>query len=297
MIPVIILYALLALTFPLSQFALYYTSPLFLIAFRMLLAGAVLLSYHVFSRKSFFIARKDIWLFVKAAFFYIYLSFIPEFWALQYVSSLKTTIMYSLTPFITAFLEYTLLKKRLNHAKFMGMFIGTVGLIPLLMLPNTHCLPFGKCAYPLLPEVALLVAITAGAYAWFLVKDLAQRGYSLVLINGITMSLGGFMSLLTHWVTGPLAYFPVTHIGPFLIYTIALILISNVIVYNLYGHLLKSYSITFLAFAGFLSPLFGTFYAWLFFHEHISWQYFISFIFVFVGLAIFYQGEQKNSTR
>jgi drug/metabolite transporter (DMT)-like permease len=295
MILVVILYALLALTFPLSQYALIYTGPVFLIAFRMLLASAFLLGYHFLTGGRFNIRKEDWWLFIKTSFFYIYLAFIPEFWALQYISSLKTTIMYSLTPFITAFLEYTLLHGRLTKNKMIGMLIGTTGIVPLLMLPNTQCLPLGQCKYPFLAEAMLLLAIIAGAYAWFLIKDLSHKGYSLTFINGTTMAIGGIMSSITYVFTDPLSQRPVSEIGPFLFYTLALIIISNVIVYNLYGYLLKHYSVTFVSFAGFLSPLFGTLYAWLFFRERISWQYFISFIFVSIGLSIFYRGEQNRS--
>ncbi len=294
MLLVVVLYALLALTFPLSQFALYYSKPVFLIAFRMLLAGVLLLGYYRIVRGKISVDKKDWWLFLKTAFLYIYLAFIPEFWALQYVSSLKTTIMFSLTPFITAFFEYFLFHYRFSKEKIAGMIVGTLGFVPLLLLPNTQCLPFGTCRVQFLPEIMLMIAITSGAYAWFLVKELNKKGYSLILINGITMLLGGFMSLITHLVTSPLAELPISDFPRFLVYTLALIGISNVIVYNLYGTLLKKYSATFLSFAGFLSPIFGTVYAWLFFKEHISWHYFVSFIFVSLGLWMFYHGEKKN---
>lgn len=294
MLLVVILYALLALTFPLSQFALYYSKPVFLIAFRMLLAGVLLLGYYRIVRGRIQVDKKDWWLFIKTSLFYIYLAFIPEFWALQYVSSLKTTIMFSLTPFITAFFEYFLLHYRFSREKIAGMFVGTLGFIPLLVLPNTQCLPFGTCSVQLLPEIMLMIAITSGAYAWFLVKELNKKGYSLILINGVTMLLGGFMSLITHLVTSPLSELPVSDVPRFLFYTFALIGISNVIVYNLYGSLLKKYSATFLSLAGFLSPIFGTVYAWLFFQERLSWHYFVSFILISLGLWMFYQGE-KNS--
>ena len=59
----------------------------------------------------------------------------------------------------------------------------------------------------------------------------------------------------------------------------------------LYGYLLKSYTTTFLSFAGFLSPLFGALYGWVFLSEKISWHFYLSCAIVFAGLYLFYQDE------
>ena len=41
------------------------------------------------------------------------------------------------------------------------------------------------------------------------------------------------------------------------VYSFALVIIANIIGYNLYGYLLSRYSATFLSFAGFMTPLFA----------------------------------------
>ncbi|MFA6526903.1 MAG: EamA family transporter, partial [Candidatus Babeliales bacterium] len=57
---VILLYAILASTFIFAKHALAYANPCFLIGFRMLVAGCLLLGHQwLFNRNRFFIRRND----------------------------------------------------------------------------------------------------------------------------------------------------------------------------------------------------------------------------------------------
>lgn len=290
MLSVIMLYAFIASTFILAKNALAYAQPCFLIAFRMLVAGSLLLGYQwVFRRKQFFIHRGDWLLFGKVALFHIFFAFIPEFWALQYLSALKVNLIYSTTPFIAAILSYMLINERLTKSKLLGITIGLVGLIPVFMIQAEKA--YGSsCSTGHLPEFVLLGAVTSACYAWFLVKRLMNKGYTLVMINGIAMLGGGFMALIP---TGLFEGFehPVSAMGPFLFWVALLILVANVIVYNFYGWLLNRYSITFISFAGFLSPSFGTIYEAAFMNGTITWHYFVCLGMVALGLYIFYRDE------
>ena len=78
---------------------------------------------------------------------------------------------------------------------------------------------------------------------------------------------------------------------PFVECTIALIIISNFICYNLYGFLLKRFSATFLSFAGFITPLFSAFFGWFYLGELVPATFYASATVVFAGLFIFYQEE------
>jgi drug/metabolite transporter (DMT)-like permease len=70
-----------------------------------------------------------------------------------------------------------------------------------------------------------------------------------------------------------------------------LIAISNLICYNLYGYLLKKYSVTFVSFAGFITPLFTALFGWWYLGEVVTWPFYVSAIIVFAGLCIFNQEE------
>src|ERR1700689_5135223 len=101
MLAVIVLYALLASTFVFAKKVIVYANPCFIIGFRMIFAGLILLGYLLITnRRNLIISRQHFWLFFKATIFHIYIAFIFEYWALQYLTALKVTIIYSATPFI-----------------------------------------------------------------------------------------------------------------------------------------------------------------------------------------------------
>ncbi|MBD3273306.1 EamA family transporter [Candidatus Dependentiae bacterium] len=291
---VILLYALLASTFTIAKVALNYAKPFFLIGFRMIMAGSIMLgSLYIFKKRHLKIKKEDIWLFVKVAIFHVYLAFIPEFWALQYLSSSKTNLIYSATPFIAALLAYVLLKEKLSLKKFLGMTIGLVGLVPIF-LTQTDIREAGMELFSVsLPEIVLLGAVISGAYAWFIVKKLLYKGYSLLVINGIAMLLGGIGALITSFFIEGIKTNPIFDFWPFLAWTSLLVLVANIIVYNFYGWLLKKYSITFVTSAGFLCPVFGAFYGHFLLSEKITWHYFFSLGLIALGLFIFYKEEIK----
>ncbi len=302
MILIVLLYAVLAATFVFAKYAVAYAAPTFLIGFRMIVAGIALLCFCLLKNQGRLgVAKNDWWLFLKTALFHIYLAFTLEFWALQYVGALKTTLIFSATPFIAALLSYFLYNERLNGAKKLGIFVGTVGLFPVLLYAGQGAGAVSSFISVGLPDLALMIAASSAAYAWFLVKELMHRGYSFVLINGLAMLLGGILSLITSLFIDGFTL-PISDWGAFLWWVGLLVLSANVIVYNLYGWLLKRYSLTFLSFAGFLCPSFGALYEWGITGQPVSWHYLVSLFFVMLGLYIFYRQElvilnqtQRNS--
>jgi drug/metabolite transporter (DMT)-like permease len=289
---VVLEYAILASTFTLAKKALAYAPPFFLIAFRMTLAGASLLTYvYLFDRKKFISLAADAWSFITIAFFHIYIAFIFEFWALQYVSSIKTSIIYSTTPFFAALLSYMITHQRLKGGQWIALLIGMTGLLPTLMVHGISSADVFSATSFSWPEVALFISVISACYAWFLIKDFMKKGYSLLIINGYAMLLGGLLSFITSWIVEGCSIFPVQDTASFLVWTIALMIMANGISYNLYGWLLNFYSITFMSFAGFLCPLFAALFGWLFLGEEISSLYGVSFVLVTSGLYLFYRQE------
>lgn len=291
---VFLLYSILAMTFVFAKKALAYSSPFFLIAFRMILAGTVLLLYQrFFSKKPFRIDRSDYVLFFRTALFHIYFAFIFEFWSLQYVTAIKSTIFFTSTPFISAILAYFLLMQKLTCKNIIGIIIGLAGFIPVISLQAGSAVALKDITCFSLPELVLFLAVVSGSYAWFLVKRLMDKGYGLGMINGVAMLVGGILSMATSLIFEDVTC-AVSNWPAFLGWLTLLIVSANIIFYNFFGWLLNRYTITFLTFSGFLSPCFGTFYEWLFFDGRITWHYFLSLFLIALGLYIFYQDELKK---
>jgi drug/metabolite transporter (DMT)-like permease len=105
------------------------------------------------------------------------------------------------------------------------------------------------------------------------------------------MLLGGPMALGHSRITENWNPVPVTEFVPFLECAFLLIIVSNLICYNLYGALLRKYTATFMSFAGFSTPLFTAFFGWLFLGETVSFSFYLSAVIVFAGLILFNQEE------
>lgn len=295
---IFVLYALLASTFIFSVEAVSYAQPVFLIGFRMIIAGCMLLGWqYLADRRALRIPKKDWGIFFKVSIFHIYLAFLLDFWSLQYLSALKANVIYATSPFVTALLAYFILKERLKPIQIVGMLVGTMSIVPVCLIPNAKaCAGIGGPFSISLPELGLLGAVLCASYAWFIVKELMNRGYGMVVINGVAMLVGGILCMITWLTKSSITGFvsPVSNWPWFLVWIFALIISANILFYNLYGWLLKYYSLTFIALAGFLSPSFGVVYEWLFMGGQITWHYAVSIGLVTLGLYVFYSGELKK---
>ncbi len=288
MFQIIALYALLASTFTLAWSVIHYAQPFFFLGLRMVVAGLLILGFQWWKKESFTIRKRDIWLFASAIFFHIYLAYITEFWALQYVSGAKTALIYNLSPFVTAILAYFAFGDRLTWKKGLGLAIGFAGFIPLLKANGTLDL----IGFISLPELMLLISVLAACIGWIIMKELLERGYSPLTVNGIAMFWGGILCFITSYFTeswNPAVsdWWQVIWQGGLLI------LFANIIFYNFYGHLLRRYSMTFLSFAGFVTPLFTALFDWFFFGLTISPAFYLATVGVAVGLGLFWSDERS----
>lgn len=317
MIAVLILYMLFASTFTLGKMALTYCDPIFFVATRMLIAGLLLLGYQALRNKPAWKWQSKHWpLYLQLMIFHIYLAFVLEFWALQYVHAAKACLMYNVSPFVTALYAYLIFSERLSWQKVAGLFIGFCGLLPIIFAYTPMEDVAGSFLRISFPEIALLGSIACSAYGWMVFKQCMQRGYSPVMINGISMFGGGIVAGITSLILegAPKIKVPMVLstldstiaqvVGlysaswlMFMLYVFVLILIANIICYNLYGYLLARYSATFLSFAGFSTPLFAAFYDWMLIGDTITWHFAVSLGITFFGLYLFYRQELKIRLR
>lgn len=291
---IILLYALFASSFSMGKVLLRYTTPIFLTGIRMFLGGLILLTYQYFyENKHFKFKARHIKYYAQIVFFGIYITYILRFWALNYLPSSKTCFLYNLSPFLSAIFSYFIFSEKMNKQKIAGLLIGCFGLIPMLLSTTPMEQVIGEFSFLSLPELAVLISVATHTYSWIVMRKLVKdKSYSPMMVNGISMTAGGFFALVTSYFTEGVA--PITNFVPFATTLAAVILISNIICYNFYGYLLKKYTATFLSFAGFLGPLFAGLYGWLFLDETITWHFYLSSVIVFIGLYLFYQEELQE---
>jgi drug/metabolite transporter (DMT)-like permease len=295
---VILLYALFASVFTISKTALEHSQPFFLIGTRMVLAGVILIAYQWFRYRPSFKFNTTIWrqIFLLAV-CNIYLVNAFEFWGLQHLTSFKTCFIYSLSPFISALFCYFLFAEKLSKRKWLGLLVGFSGFLPILMSQTSGEEQTGHILFFSWAELSVVMAAVTSVYGWIILKQLIKdNGVSPLTANGFSMLLGGAMALIHSSFSENWDPIPVTGFVPFVECTVLLIIISNLICYNLYGTLLKKYSPTFMSFAGFTTPLFTALFGWIFLGEVVTWPFYISFFIALGGLAIFDQQELKIAT-
>lgn len=289
---IVLLYALFGGTFSLGKILVGYAQPFFLVGIRMLSAGLLLLAYQYLRHRSSLLDLKKEWkLFLQAIVFTTYIPYFLRFWGLRYMSSSKASLLYSLSPFISYFFSYFISNEKVKLQKIIGLVVGFFGFLPFLTNSSTHDTNnFLGISWP---ELAIIVSVCSLSYGWIVIRKLVtENNYSAEMVNGISMACGGILALLTSLFFE--SYTPIDNPVNFLIILLVIIIVSNLLCHNLYANLLKEYSPTFMAFAGFLTPLFTALYGWIFFNEIISWHFITSCIFIFIGLAIFYHDEFKE---
>lgn len=295
MLLIVILYALWAASISSSKILLTYTSPIFMTGIRMVISGVLLLGYQYFyAHQHFQFDRKHIHYYAQIIVFGILISYFLRFWALEYITATKLLFLYNLAPFMTSLHSYFFLNEKMSRAKWLGMGIGTIGLIPMLITSSREEASLGEFFFISWPEIAVIFSVITNSYSWVVIRKLIrEKNYSPLMVNGICMFAGGALALVIAFMwEGPcLVHNPLE----FAAWLLFVILISNIIAHNLYAHLLHRYTATFLSFAGFMGPLFAALYGWLFFNEKVTWHLYVSTIIVFIGLYIFYKDEMRET--
>ncbi len=182
----------------------------------------------------------------------------------------------------------------MSSQKWLGLTVGFLGFLPILIDQSSTEELTGNFWIFSWAELAVCVAAISSVYGWILLKKLIQVDQvSPMLANGFSMLIGGVMALAHSSYVENWNPVPVTDYLPFIECSLLLILVSNFICYNLYGHLLKKFTATFMSFAGFITPLFTAFFGWVIFGETVSSAFYFSMIIVFSGLILFYKEELK----
>ena len=221
MLLIAILYLLGASTFTISKAALAYGAPIFYVAARMLIGGAVLLAYYWFTSKKpiryifakaktlrmngteaevglrnelsamqppelhhkpWHIPRQHYGLFAGAIFFYIYLTYVLDLVALNHMTSAKACLLYDLSPFISALLSFWAFNELMTPKKWLGLVLGCLAFLPVISGSVIRLrAPAGWLGY--LPEIIILGAVATSSYGWIVVRELAKTHDLRILIH------------------------------------------------------------------------------------------------------------------
>lgn len=294
MLLLIFIYALSALKLVVSKQALSYAPPIFLVAVHNGIAGFLLLAYHRWKKHSCYIHKQHILLFFKAIVFGVYIPYILRFWGLQYIPAYKSSLLLSLTPFISYIMSYFYNQEEWVWTKFSGLCIGFVGMLPILTLQTPEEATLTNFLFFSTAELATLVSNISLIYGWINIKQLTKTDlYDSTFINGIAMACGGLLALGTSYLKETVIINS-QNIVPLIGALAFIIFVGNIFVHTMYVHLLKQFNITILAFAKLLTPIFTAFYSWLFWGNVITWHFYFAFTCLIFGFILFYRAEIKK---
>jgi drug/metabolite transporter (DMT)-like permease len=182
--------------------------------------------------------------------------------------------------------------------KWIGFAIGFIGIIPVLMTQTGAEELMDIFSFFSLPALAIMAAAASSAYGWVLLRKVVQkeRSSSLLMTNGMSMLLGGLFAFVHSFFVESWSPLPLSSeaLIPFLKGIGVIMLISNIICYNVYGLMLRRMTATMLSMIGLLSPIFASLCEWFILGTLPSWQIFVSTGVVMLGLGIVYYAELKQ---
>ncbi len=293
MVLVVILYALFGFSFTLGKMMVMHAYPLFAVGMRMTIGGLILLIW-AFTRTQprCYPQKTDIKYYVLLTIFGILIPYTLRLWALQEVSTMKAALLFNTAPFFTAIAAVIFACERLNCFQYLSLLVGFAGTIPILLTgsPTEDIISWGFLS---IYELGLIVSAASMGASFLVTHQLVKhRGCPPYLANGISTFFGGMLAF-----GGSMAFEPhqiKTTFSCFFMVMLVQLLISNIICSNLQASLMKTYSPTFISFAGFLSPLFASLYGVLLFGEKFTWHFFASFFLIGIGLGLYALGERRK---
>jgi drug/metabolite transporter (DMT)-like permease len=295
---IVFLFAIWSSVFTLGRMAVSHCPPLMLTSSRMILSGLIIIIY-LFIRKQnpFKIKKNQIFPIILLAILSMYLTNALEYWGLKHISAGKTCFIYSLTPFFAALFSYFHFNEKMNLKKWIGLIIGFIGILPPMLIHTGNEEVIGKFGIFSFADLAIVAATLFSVYGWILLRLLVKNdSLSPLVVNGISMLIGGILALIHSFFVEQWNPFPVSseHMSGFIQGLLLIILISNIICFNLYGYLLKKYTATFLSFVGLLSPFFASLSEWIILKQPPSLTILASSGIIILGLWIVYQEELKQ---
>ena len=297
-----LLHGLGSLTFPIGKVLVTYADPIFTVGLRMLLSGALLWGWLLISKsQTVKISFKEALSSFIVSLFSIYFCNLFEYWSLKYFSPAKTCFFYSMSPcvsvLISCILSYIHFKEKVTMTKWIGLMIGFVGFLPVIALQNGVENTFKMNALFSWPLITVIAGSFCGVYGWILLRLFIHgREMCPIKINAYSMLFGGLLALFTSFFfeKSPFEQWENLEVKSYFKSMVLIILLSNIICFNLYGYLLKRFSATLISFFGLLSPLFASLNAYLFFSEPFHPIILLSAALVSFGLYVVYRIELKQ---
>lgn len=288
MFTILMMYAISASTFFFGSQLVLYSSPLFLSGVRTLIAGALFLLYARHTKRAFF-SKQLLFPCAGIAIYSFFLSNSLKFWALQHSSTSHAALISIIEPLFVIMMAYLMFNERMTIQKWIGM---ALCMASGLMLTFATAPALNAYDFISVPSLFLCIAVASSAYGALLMRKLIKyENASAPLVMGMSMTITGILALIATATEASSCTVNADSILPFVGNLIAMIALSNIIAYSLYGQLLKRYSALLISCGSFARPMFTALYKSIFFNEALSLELVGCAALLGIGLMILYREE------
>ena len=132
--------------------------------------------------------------------------------------------------------------------------------------------------------------MTSAAAAWLYIAKLLKSGYDIITLNSSSMLVGGLISLVLALIFK--SSFNLNYYSWYFVFS--LLILGNLIAYNLYGYLLKMYQASLLSLYGAICPIIVALLEWLLFNQKPTYNFLIATLAIAFAIKIFLSSKQSE---
>ena len=293
MLLIIFIYFIFALTFVLGKLSINYIDPILLIALRMIIAGVILTTYCLVKKIKF----PNILNIAVLSLVHIAIPYCLEFLAFSYSSASKVAFIFNLTPLISGLVQSFYFKKKLTKWQWLAIFIAFIATSLFTIADIKSNCPkldviFREILSCKIGDLLLFIAVTSSVIGWQIIQKMMRGGDSITAINATSMLGGGLISLTAYFSYSSYGFENLNYASWF--YVFSLLILGNIISYNMYGWLLKIYDASYLALWGSICPLMVAGIEWILFGQKPSTNFIIASLGIAISIKIFMSKNIKK---
>ncbi|TDI89409.1 MAG: DMT family transporter [Candidatus Dadabacteria bacterium] len=204
-------------------------------------------------------------------------------YGMKYVTAGKTSVLLYTMPIWTIFLVHFYLKERLNRGKWLGVALGTIGIVCILgwdtLVHQNSEILFGE------------LLIIGGAISWAVSNIWVKKrmgGENIYMVSSLQLSIGAIgLALLAIPTEGILNIEWNAHSIYILLFTG---LIASAVDFTIWFYLLKNLDIKITTFSSMLVPVFGLIFDWAILGNRLDGGVIVGGALILIGI---YQVSRK----
>lgn len=281
------IYVIWGSTYLLNKIAVTEVAPLYLAAFRFIIAGLLIVAIARLMKLPLGISKKQLWNCSIAGFLFIVYGNGVFVWALKYVDSGFAALEASTQPLFVLLIMRIVDGKKMHPKSLFGVVLGVIGMYILVSqkeLITTEDTVKGM--------LMILSCVLIWSYASVFVSK-ADLPQSYFVSTGYQMLIGGTILFISSLLLGETWKSPLDWTIKVKWCMIILIIFGSIVAFTAFNYLLKIVSTEKVATSAYVNPIIALFLGWLVLDEHLSLQSIIAAIVLLTG--VYFITSKKNT--